>query len=99
MAIRREQIEVSIEIEVGELDSECQLKARGPVQLRAPRHVLAEADILAKAPNDGLPAHEFDNVVGMRLTAPLKSDENIDYEFLEKLAGADPAQAATGGKS
>ena len=62
-------------------------------------HVLTEADILAKAPNDGLPAFEFDNIVGMRLTAPLKGDENIEYEILEKLAGADPARAATGSAS
>ena len=47
-------------------------------------HVLSEADIAIKAPNDGLPAHEFDNVLGMRLTAPVKADENLSYDILER---------------
>ena len=55
-------------------------------------HVLTADDIGMKSPGDGLPAYEFDNVVGMRLTAPLKADDNIAFEALEE-AGA-PLQAA-----
>jgi N-acetylneuraminate synthase/sialic acid synthase len=51
-------------------------------------HVLAENDISIVSPNDGLPPYEFDNVVGMRLTAPLKADANILYEGLEQVAVA-----------
>lgn len=59
-------------------------------------HVLTEADILAKSPNDGLPAYEFDNVLGRRLTTPLKFEENIELGILES---ADSAQAAAGSSS
>lgn len=47
-------------------------------------YVLTESDVACKAPNDGLPAYEFDNVVGRKLTAPLKADENISFEVLEE---------------
>jgi sialic acid synthase len=57
-------------------------------------HVLSEADIAIKAPNDGLPAHEYDNVLGMRLVAPLKADENIGYEMLERARVSVPVQPA-----
>jgi sialic acid synthase len=57
-------------------------------------HVLAASDIAIKSPNDGLPAFEFDNVVGMRLTAPLKADDNILYEVLQEVAAKAPRQAA-----
>jgi N-acetylneuraminate synthase/sialic acid synthase len=49
-------------------------------------HTLSEADIAIKAPNDGLPAHEYDNVLGMRLTVPVKADENLSYDILERAA-------------
>jgi sialic acid synthase len=62
-------------------------------------HVLTDKDIAVKAPNDGLPPYEFDNVVGMRLTAPLNCDENIEFKILEKLAGTSSAQASSGGAS
>ncbi|MEX0803100.1 MAG: N-acetylneuraminate synthase family protein [Candidatus Binatia bacterium] len=55
-------------------------------------HVLSEADVALKSPSDGLPAFEFDNVLGMRLKAPLKTDDNILYEALEQVAA--PRQAA-----
>ena len=57
-------------------------------------HVLTVEDIAIKSPNDGLPAFEFDNVIGMRLTAPLKADDNIRYEILEEAADKRPLQAA-----
>jgi N-acetylneuraminate synthase/sialic acid synthase len=56
-------------------------------------HVVTEADIGIRSPNDGLPPYEFDNIVGMRLTAPLKTDANFSYEILENVA---PRQAAGG---
>jgi sialic acid synthase len=62
-------------------------------------HVLSTADIAIKAPNDGLPAFEYDNVLGMRLTAPLKADENISYETLERADALLPRQAAASGAS
>lgn len=57
-------------------------------------HVLAESDVAIKSPNDGLPAYEYDNVVGMRLTAPLKADENISYDVLQDIADKAPRKAA-----
>ena len=56
-------------------------------------------DIAIKAPNDGLPAFEYDNVLGMRLTAPLKADENISYEILERADASLPRQAAASAAS
>ena len=55
-------------------------------------HVLTAEDIGMKSPGDGLPTYEFDNVIGMRLTAPLKADDNITFEALEE--AAEPLQAA-----
>jgi N-acetylneuraminate synthase/sialic acid synthase len=57
-------------------------------------HVVTDADIAIKSPNDGLPPFEYDNVLGMRLTAPLKTDGNFSYEILEDAAS--PRQAAGG---
>ena len=57
-------------------------------------HLLTEGDIAIKSPNDGLPAYEFDNIVGMQLTVPLKADDNILYEKLAEVAGRAPLQAA-----
>ena len=57
-------------------------------------HVLTADDIAMKSPGDGLPAYEFDNIVGMRLTAPLNADDNILYEGLEEAAGKQSLQAA-----
>jgi len=55
-------------------------------------HVLTAGDVAMKSPGDGLPAFEFDNVIGMRLTMPLKADDNILFEALEEAAA--PLQAA-----
>jgi sialic acid synthase len=55
-------------------------------------HVLTADDVAMKSPGDGLPGFEFDNVVGMRLTMPLKADDNILFEALEGAAA--PLQAA-----
>ena len=57
-------------------------------------HVLGPDDIALKSPSTGLPAYEFDNVVGMRLTSPVKGDDAINYEMLEQVASAAPARAA-----
>lgn len=57
-------------------------------------HVLGPDDIALKSPSTGLPAYEFDNVVGMRLTAPVKGDDAINHEMLEQVASAAPARAA-----
>ena len=46
-------------------------------------HVVTDADIAIRSPNDGLPPFEYDNILGMRLTAPLKTDGNFSYDILE----------------
>jgi N-acetylneuraminate synthase/sialic acid synthase len=57
-------------------------------------HVLTDADIAIRSPNDGLPPYEYDTILGMRLTAPLKADGNFSYEILESVDA--PRQAAGG---
>lgn len=57
-------------------------------------HVLTEDDVACRAPNDGLPAYEFDNVIGRTLTAPLKEDENISFEQLAE--AGEPAASRVG---
>ena len=59
-------------------------------------HVLSEADIAIKAPNDGLPTFEYDNILGKRLIVPLKTDDNFSHDILERSdAGAGvPLRAA-----
>ncbi len=57
-------------------------------------HVLGPDDVALKTPNDGLPAYEYDNVVGMRLTAPVKADDPFRYDALEQVASTAPARAA-----
>ena len=57
-------------------------------------HVVTDADIAIRSPNDGLPPFEYENVLGMRLTAPLKTDGNFAYDILENVA--EPRQAAGG---
>jgi N-acetylneuraminate synthase/sialic acid synthase len=59
-------------------------------------HVVTDADIAIKSPNDGLPPFEYDNVLGMRLTAPLKTDGNFSYDILES---ADAPRHAAGGRA
>jgi len=61
-----------------------------------PGHVLSEEDIAIKAPNDGLAVYELENVLGMRLTAPLKADDNILYEVLENVDSRLKAAAGRG---
>jgi N-acetylneuraminate synthase/sialic acid synthase len=56
-------------------------------------HILVPDDIALKTPNDGLPAFEYDNVVGMRLTAPVKADDLFRYEGLEQVASSAPLRA------
>jgi N-acetylneuraminate synthase/sialic acid synthase len=45
-------------------------------------HVLTADDIAIKSPNDGLPPHEIDAVVGRRLARALAEDEEIAFEGL-----------------
>lgn len=47
-------------------------------------HVLSRADIAIKSPNDGLPPHQIDVVIGQKLTAPLAADDNITLEALAR---------------
>ncbi len=58
--------------------------------------MLTEEDIAIKSPNDGLAVYEFENVLGMRLTAPLKADDNILYEMLENVEPRLKAAAGRG---
>jgi sialic acid synthase len=46
-------------------------------------HILRRDDVALKSPGDGLPACELDRVIGMRLLAPLKEDDNIITENLK----------------
>ena len=57
-------------------------------------HVVTDADIAIRSPNDGLPPFEYENILGMRLTAPLNTDGNFAYDILENVS--EPRQAAGG---
>ena len=48
--------------------------------------VLALEDIAIKSPGDGLPPFELDAVVGRRLRAALRPDDNIAFELLDDRA-------------
>lgn len=56
-------------------------------------HVLTAADIAIKSPGDGLPPHEFDNVVGRMTLRPLEEDEAITFEVLSELVRERAVQA------
>ena len=45
-------------------------------------HILAREDVAIKSPNDGLPPHELENVIGKMTLRALKEDENISFEDL-----------------
>ncbi len=49
-------------------------------------HVLRAQDIALKSPNDGLSPQLFDQLIGARLLAPLKEDDNLALETLELAA-------------
>lgn len=51
-------------------------------------HVLSEDDLIAKAPNDGLPPYELDQLVGKRLVKALAADEAIRFADVEMAADA-----------
>jgi sialic acid synthase len=57
-------------------------------------HVVTDADIAIRSPTDGLPPFEYENILGMRLTAPLNTDGNFAYDILENVS--EPRQAAGG---
>ncbi|SEH30064.1 N-acetylneuraminate synthase family protein [Magnetospirillum fulvum] len=40
-------------------------------------HVLTRADFCIKSPNDGLPPHMMDDLIGLTLAKPLKEDDNF----------------------
>ncbi len=46
-------------------------------------HVLTEADLVAKAPNDGLPPYEIEALLNKRLKRALKEDEAIQFADVE----------------
>jgi len=46
-------------------------------------HVLQEADLAIKSPNDGLPPSELVNLVGRRLRRALSTEENVSYADLD----------------
>ena len=46
-------------------------------------HVLTAEDVTIKSPGDGLPPHEWDNVIGRRIRVSLRADQNIRLEDLE----------------
>lgn len=45
-------------------------------------HVLTEADVAVKSPNDGMPPYEIDAVIGKALVRPLTRDENFSPDIL-----------------
>jgi N-acetylneuraminate synthase/sialic acid synthase len=45
-------------------------------------HVLAEQDIAMKSPGGGIPPYEFDRLVGMTLTEPVRADDMYDLATL-----------------
>jgi N-acetylneuraminate synthase/sialic acid synthase len=45
--------------------------------------VLTAEDVASKSPGDGLPPHEWDNVIGRRTRVALQADDNIRLEDLE----------------
>lgn len=45
-------------------------------------HLLTEADIAMKSPNDGLPPYEFDRLVGKPLLKEVKADESITFDHV-----------------
>jgi N-acetylneuraminate synthase/sialic acid synthase len=47
-------------------------------------HVLTRDDIAIKSPGDGLPAYEFENMLGRRTKVSIGIDENLGWEQLEE---------------
>ena len=45
-------------------------------------HLLTEADIAIKSPNDGLPPYEYDKVLGKKTIRPVQEEENISFAIL-----------------
>lgn len=48
-------------------------------------HLLTELDLVAKAPNDGLPPYQLDNLIGRRLKRALASDEAIQFVDVDEM--------------
>lgn len=49
-------------------------------------HVVEASDLAYRAPNDGLPPYESDNIIGKRLTKALKADDNLAFEIVEAIS-------------
>jgi N-acetylneuraminate synthase/sialic acid synthase len=49
-------------------------------------HVLTPDDIALKSPGDGLPAYEFDRMLGRRTKVSLGADENLAWDQVEEAA-------------
>lgn len=47
-------------------------------------HVLTRDDIAIKSPGDGLPAYEFENMLGRRTKISIAVDENLHWDQLEE---------------
>lgn len=48
-------------------------------------HILTRKEIVLKSPNDGLPPHELENLIGKKLLRALKKDENISFDNLTEV--------------
>ncbi|MFL5892032.1 MAG: N-acetylneuraminate synthase family protein [Solirubrobacterales bacterium] len=57
-------------------------------------HVLAEEDIAAKSPGDGLPPCELDRLVGRRLGYPVTEELPLTFDLLEDPAVGGPGRLA-----
>ncbi len=56
-------------------------------------HVLTMADVAFRAPNDGLPPYEVENLLGKRLKNALKADQTILLESVEAVSAKAMAAA------
>lgn len=47
-------------------------------------HIIEEGDLAAKRPGEGIPANEFDTIIGQRLTQDVQKDQLILKEYLSE---------------
>jgi sialic acid synthase len=47
-------------------------------------HILTMNDVAIKSPNDGLPPYEIENIIGGQTLVPLKEDDNISFDVIDK---------------
>jgi N-acetylneuraminate synthase/sialic acid synthase len=48
-------------------------------------HILERGDIEIKSPGDGLAPYELKNVLGKKLRKPMKKDDTILFEGIERV--------------